>query len=167
MNRYKRLLSRTPLQPGKPLQRKTPLAQVGRKGIAKGRKPKANTGPDRTIRELVKLRDEWRCCVCGESVYDKQASIHHRRNRGSGGSGDPAINRPSNLLLVCGTGSTGCHGALTDNAQRLVALDAGWIVLLNTTDDPIDVPVHHAVHGLIYLDDEGGWSPVPHVDGAA
>lgn len=169
MKRRTWLRSRTPLKPGKPLARRTPLRAVSEKRAAvlpMTRRPK-DTGPDRTTRDLIKLRDEWRCCVCGESVYDKQASIHHRRNRGSGGSSDPAINRPSNLLLVCGTGTTGCHGALTDNAQRLVALDAGWIVLINTSDDPIDVPVHHAVHGLVYLDDEGGWSPVPPVDGAA
>lgn len=163
------LRRRTRLKPSKPLERRTPLREVSEKRAAAlppSRRPK-DTGPDRTTRDLIKLRDEWRCCVCGESVYDRQVSIHHRRNRGSGGTRDAAVNRPSNLLLVCGTGSTGCHGDLTDNRQRDVALDAGWIVSTNSTDEPINVPVHHAVHGLIYLDDEGDWSPVAEFGGAA
>lgn len=157
---------RSRLKPGKPLQRRTPVAEVGRKAVKASKKTRPkNTGPDRTTRDLVKQRDDWRCAVCGESVYDRQASVHHRRNRASGGSSDPAVNRPSNLLLVCGTGSTGCHGDLTDNRQRDVALDAGWIVSTNSSDEPIQVPVHHALFGLVVLDDEGGWSPVPHVNG--
>lgn len=161
-------MRRTGLRTYTPLKRRAPLAAVGKKAVKAGKKPRRpDTGPDRSTRELVKLREDWRCCVCGKPVYDQQASIHHRRNRAAGGTSDPALNRPSNLLLVCGTGSTGCHGDLTDNRQRTVALDAGWIVSTNSSDEPIQVPVHHALFGLVYLDDEGGWSPVAEFGGAA
>ena len=111
------------------------------------------TGPSRTIRDLVAERDQWRCAVCGTSVLCCAYSIHHRRNRGSGGSSDPAINAPSNLLLVCGTGTTACHGWI--GASPAEALDHGYVVSLNSLDRPADVPVVHAVHGVVYLLDDG------------
>lgn len=168
MKRRTWLHSKTPLKPGKPLVRRTPLREVGRKGIANGRKPAKDTGPDRATKDLVKERDDWHCVICGKPVVPHgDWSIHHRRNRGTGGSSDPAINRPSNLILVHGSGTTLCHGDLTDNRDRDFALEHGWVISTNSKQEPIDVPVHHALHGLIYLDDEGTWSPVPQVDGDA
>jgi len=131
------------------------------------RRRSRNTGPDRTTRELVLERDIWCCVVCGRHLGEHGANLHHRRNRGSGGSSDPAINRPPNLITVCGSGTTGCHGGLTQNDRREENLDAGYVVSLNSTDDPANVPVQHALYGLVYLTDDGGWSHVPHLDSAA
>lgn len=39
-----------------------------------------------------------------------------------GGTTDPRINDPRNLILLCGSGTTGCHGWVESNrrtAQRL------------------------------------------------
>jgi hypothetical protein len=111
------------------------------------------TGPDRSVREQVWERDQGRCAVCGQGGLPM--SIHHRRNRGSGGSSDPAINLPSNLLLVCdGPGS--CHSWIGDHPR--LAGDAGYVVGLNSIADPATVRVSHAVHGRVLLADDGTWS---------
>ena len=60
------------------------------------------------------------------------ANVHHRRPRGQGGSNDPA-----NLLHLCGSGTTGCHGYIESN--RTVARANGW--LLEFGQDPRIVPV--------------------------
>jgi hypothetical protein len=114
----------------------------------------------RATRDLIKLRDDWHCSVCGRVLFDGvEWSIHHRRNRGSGGSSKASINRPSNLLLVCGSALSLCHGDLTSNRDRGEYLAAGWVVSLNSAQDPAEVPVRHALFGLVLLDDEGGVEP--------
>lgn len=157
--RHSRLTSRKPLVNGKPLARKTPLREVSLKREASSGRPgrPRGTGPVRTTRELVMERDDFCCVVCGRSIaVVPEWSIHHRRNRGSGGSSDPRINAPSNLLLVCGSGASLCHGDITNNADRERALTAGWVVSLNSKQDPADVPVLHAKYGLVLLDEAGG-----------
>lgn len=49
------------------------------------------------VKKLIRERDQW-CWHCGS---DTDLVIHHRRNRGSGGSKAPGINEPQNLMLVC------------------------------------------------------------------
>lgn len=122
-----------------------------------------DTGPDRAIRELVLERDIWCCTVCGRHLGESGANLHHRRNRGSGGSCDPAINTPSNLLTVCGSGTTGCHGWIGD--QPAEARDLGYVISLNSTQRPAEVPVHHALYGVVFLTDGDSWTHPPHVDG--
>ena len=124
-----------------------------------------DTGPDRNTRSLVKERDHYLCARCGISVYGIRTSIHHRRNRGEGGSGDPAINSPANLLLVCGTGTTGCHGWIGGNPTE--AGQYGFVVSLNSDEDPADVPVKHAVYGWTLLRPDGDVWPVLPAGGAA
>lgn len=120
-----------------------------------GRRLVRDTGPGRATRELVLERDEFSCAACGDYVVFDRFSIHHRRNRGSGGSSLPEINAPSNLLTVCGSGTTGCHGRIGD--RPMLACDMVWSVPLNSVQAPAQVPVHHAVFGLVLLDDDGGW----------
>jgi hypothetical protein len=50
-----------------------------------------------------------------------RASIHHRKRRSQGGT-----HTPENLLLLCGTGTTGCHGWVHANVTE--SLEAGWLV---------------------------------------
>lgn len=151
---------RTPLRATAGLRRRTPLRTTREK-----RSGRRDTGPDRTTRELVLERDEYRCAVCGRALLEQQASIHHRRNRGSGGSSTPAINSPANLLAVCGTGTTGCHGWI--GASPAEAADHGYVVSLNSLEAPADVPVVHAVHGVVYLLEDGTLRLPPSWDGAA
>lgn len=67
---------------------------------------------------------------------------------------------PSNLLLVCGSGTTLCHGEITNNVNRARALDAGWVVWLNAKIEPAAVPVTHALYGRVFLADDGSVTPI-------
>ena len=99
------------------------------------------------IRHLLAVRSSGRCEVRTEECLQiargyltlprHLASVHHRLPRGMGGTSDPEINRMSNLVLCCGTGTTGCHGYITRNPEW--ALDRGWSVRRGT--DPAEVPI--------------------------
>ncbi len=47
------------------------------------------------------------CVVCGDTASPSQ---HHVLPRGQGGDDDPA-----NLVSLCGSGTTGCHGLIEAN----------------------------------------------------
>ncbi|GAB2859260.1 hypothetical protein GCM10022221_68540 [Actinocorallia aurea] len=85
-----------------------------------------STGPSPDTRALVLARDGHACVVCGLDITRRPHNIHHRLPRGMGGSSDPAINSPANLITVCGSGTTGCHGEIERNREW--AQDHGWIV---------------------------------------
>lgn len=100
-----------------PLNRNTPL--TAHQGLKRTSKTHARIGdvllpklplvrarskslqiPD-DVREAVWLRDGGMCVWCGHWATD----CHHRQPRGAGGSTDPAINLPSNLVALCRS----CH----------------------------------------------------------
>lgn len=113
-----------------------------------------NTGPDASTELAVIKRDEARCVICGQGISGERGkdwSLHHRLPRGAGGSREVFINLPANLIVICGSGTTGCHGWA--ESRRTEAQDAGY--LIRHGDDPADMPIHHAVHGLSWLDDLG------------
>ena len=121
-----------------------------------------NTGPTNLDRDLVMQRDELRCARCGKDVgfyIGEPYSLQHRRAKGAGGTSDPRRNLPSNLVLLCGSATSpgGCH--LFCEQRNAEAEADGFVVSLNSRVDPAAVPVRHAMHGLIYLTDEGGWLP--------
>jgi hypothetical protein len=64
------------------------------------------------------------------------------------------VHRPCNLIDVCGTGTTGCHGWI--HAHPAEAYRLGFLV--KSGQDPALVPVQHFKFGLVYLDDDGFWS---------
>ena len=133
---------------GTPLQRRTPL----RTSKAK-RTGRRDTGPDRTTRELVLERDDYTCAGCGNSVYGRQYSLQHRLARGMGGTSDPAANRPSNLITLCGSATSpgGCHLACEKRDKGLN--ERGF--WLERHQRPALEPVAHALHGWVYLLDDG------------
>ena len=88
------------------------------------------------VRALVLTRDGHRCARCRRSVTDFPASVHHRVPRRMGGTRDPRINDPRNLVLVCGSGTTGCHGWI--ESHRELSYASGW--LLRSLDD-LDEPL--------------------------
>lgn len=121
----------------------TPLPQRRRK----------DTGPDKATRKLLWERAGGRCELCWLSVG---LVPHHRKPRGIGGTVDPAINRLSNLLLLC----PACHlGTKGVERERLRAYDLGHLVYRN--HDPRTTPVLLLAHGRVLLDDEGGYEPCP------
>jgi len=92
------------------------------------------TDPTPATVRLVRERDKHACARCATT---NQLTTHHRRNRGMGGSRWPGINLPSNLLTLCGSGTTGCHGWVTDHPLGARAL--GLAVSMHA--DPATVPV--------------------------
>lgn len=111
--------------------------------------PKASRSTMEAARVIVRQRDGHRCQICGGSVVDQPSSIHHRRRRGMGGSA--LLERPSNLVRLCGTATTGCHGFV--ESERSLAIRRGW--LLGYLDDPEATPLL-CFDGWHTLDDLGG-----------
>ena len=102
---------------------------------------------------LVRERCQGRCERCGTSDSYRW-SVHHRKPRGMGGSRVPRINSPANLLMLCGSGTEGCHGWV--ESHRESAYTDG--LLLHRGDDPCEVPVTLR-YGTVFIDDEGGVQP--------
>lgn len=128
------------------------------------RTTRPDTGPTSARRSTVTARAGWRCEICGTvlgwpdgsgGTWCAPHSFHHRRPRGMGGTTRPDANSPANLLLLCGTGTTGCHGRV--EANRAAAHQLGW--LLHQTEDPTQVPAyvvtgpHHEARPLLLTTD--------------
>lgn len=111
------------------------------------------------IRMMVAERDGYACCRCSAGVMGQQASVHHRKPSGMGGSRRSAMetNRASNLLVLCGSGTTGCHGWVEANPTFAFAygwrcprwmqptdwavwIDGRWFLLLGDMRIPVDTP---------------------------
>lgn len=122
--------------------------------MLKPRRHPRDTGPDFCVREEVRARFWGRCARCGS--YGA-GNIHHRQPRGMGGTRNPATNSPPNLLWLCGSGTTGCHGWV--ESYRAAAAEAGWLV--KHPRDPAEVPVMLWDGQLALLDADGGWTPAP------
>ncbi|UVK58627.1 HNH endonuclease [Microbacterium phage CrazyRich] len=103
--------------------------------------------PTPQTRRLVLLRDAGRCVWCGRPWGDL-LNLHHRLLRSHG-----TDNSPANLIAVCGSGTTGCHGAIHAHPDK--ARQRGHIV--PSWSSPVTVPVL-TWRGLLLLDDEGGAS---------
>lgn len=125
-----------------------------------------DTGPDTNTRDLIKQRDDWTCASCSKpitGIAGRDYSVQHRIARGPGGTSDPAINSPANLILLCGSATTGCHGIAESRDQTMHARGF-W---LNTWENPATFPVDHAVHGWVLLLEDGGIEPITPLGGAA
>ena len=111
------------------LSRATGLTRTARK-----RRTIRDTGPSRAVRALVLERDDHACARCGVNIVGRVASIHHRVRRSQGGR-----NTPENLVTLCGSGVTECHGWVHQNITQAKVF--GW--LLDGTADP-------ALEGVTY-----------------
>lgn len=117
-----------------------------------------NTGPTPKTVEKVLKRDGYACVRCGQPITGERGmdwSIQHRRPRGSGGSRDPRINRPANLIVLCGSAVTLCHGAVESN--RAAARAYGYLVSQHTPVTPAEVPV-------LVTTDPGGAYGMPEIE---
>lgn len=108
----------------------------------------SRTDPTPATRSLVLLRDLGRCSWCGRYLGDA-LNLHHRRLR----SHPPVDNTPANLIALCGSGTTGCHGGV--HRKVAVAVDRGHIV--PSWNVPSEVPVL-TWRGLLLLDTLGGFT---------
>lgn len=113
--------------------------------------PRASRKDIEAARTLVRARDGHRCQMCGSSIVDRPSSIHHRLNRGRGGSA--LLERASILVRLCGDGVFGCHGWVTEHPKA--AAQTGWLLPRNNPDiDPTREPIL-TYEGWWLLSDDG------------
>lgn len=113
--------------------------------------------------DAVLERDMWCCVACGARVSGQRGvhySIHHRHPRKMGGSLAPWIDQPSNLVTLCGSGTTLCHGEVESN--RTQAEEIGLLVPTGKTPAHIPIQVFGPrFHGeRVYLDDDAQYIPL-------
>lgn len=84
-------------------------------------------------------------------VSRRQVSIHHRLPRGMGGTRDSQVHSLARLLLLCGTGTVGCHGYI--ESRRTLAENRGYLVRHGR--DPAEVPVVLPGGRRVLLDNAG------------
>lgn len=76
------------------------------------------TAISKSQREKLRARSLGVCELCFAA---RATNWHHRKNRSQGGTNDL-----SNAMHLCGSGTTGCHGLVTEHP--LDAYDNGWSV---------------------------------------
>lgn len=106
------------------------------------KKRTAATAAERNARKVVAARSGGLCELC----LKPGTNMHHRLNRSQGGRWTP-----ENILHLCGSGTTGCHGAVTVNVA--LAQSRGWSV--RSTQDPAEEPVFLAGRGWVFLLEDG------------
>lgn len=124
-----------------------------------------NTGPDdeTVITALMRsMRDGKTCCeICNMPITGERGlhwSVQHRVPRGMGGTRSEAVNAVSSLLILDGSGTTGCHGRV--ESDRAEAFANGWLVSRHS--DPATVPVTiDQGSRVVYLDAAGGYADNP------
>lgn len=82
------------------------------------------------VRHAFFDRERERCFRCRRPLRFEDRgmgwSAHHRRPRGAGGTSNPEIGNVTNCLILCGSGTTGCHGWV--ETYRAMAEDYGYLV---------------------------------------
>jgi hypothetical protein len=104
------------------------------------------------------------CCeMCGRHGAN---NAHHRRNKSQGGR-----DVLSNLLLLCGSGVTGCHGWVTGNPQ---GASVYGLTIMGTASVPADVRVWRGNDAFgtmsgryVRLTDDGSVVPAPQTSEAS
>lgn len=112
-------------------------APIQHRGSRKTRADKAAECPEEYIgegvaRERVYARSAGRCEIRIPGVcFGYGSNFHHRQNKSQLGKW-----HPSNGLHLCGSGSTGCHGWVTEHPADSARM--GWTVL--SGEDPLLKP---------------------------
>jgi len=137
---------KTPLKGGGPLKRTGALARstaLTRTQQARKQQRTPRTPQEVRARQLVAQRSNSVCEVCGNTPA---SNFHHRKNASQGGPWTA-----SNGMALCGSGTTGCHGYITEHPEH--ARRSGWSVPSHA--DPLRTPVWLARHGWVLLNDNG------------
>lgn len=86
--------------------------------------------------------------------------IHHRRPRGMGGTKQSSTDEAANGIVLCGSGTQGCHGWVESN--RSDAIMSGWIVMQSQEPSTVPVLLYTGMNkGWYLLDNVGGRSLLP------
>lgn len=78
----------------------------------------------KALREAVLKRDRYSCVRCGRDITTGPYSLQHRDPRGAGGSRH--ANTMANLVALCGSATTLCHGHV--ESYRIEARGEGYLV---------------------------------------
>lgn len=162
------MLRRTPLKPGKPLERRTPLAQVSTKKLAaaadlppelrrKALKPSLKTtyrpAVPQEVRAEVTVRSGGWCEAQLVACLGRATEVHHRITQKAGGRKGAAKakhDRLANTMHLCHI----CHAWVTQRPT-----EAGELGLaLKEFQVPAQEPVLYRGE-MVYLDDFGGVHP--------
>ncbi len=104
----------------------------------------------RTQAELAAIaRDGDACLRCGRNLQGIPASVHHRLKRSAGTKAQ--VDRVENLVVVCGSGTTGCHWHIHDQPHE--SFDDGWMVRRGA--DPAGKPLTTTNGTLLILLPDG------------
>lgn len=99
--------------------------------------------------DAVDERDRQCCARCGQYIVG--GSRHHRKLRRYGDHG------AANLILLCGSGTTGCHGWV--HAHPKLSYAQGWMIRGHGT--PCEVPLYHRTIGSwVLLLDTGSFTMI-------
>lgn len=105
-------------------------------------------------------RDRGACVRCGAPVVHLERgrawSIHHRRPRGTGGTRVVWVNLAANGVVLCGSGTTGCHG--WTERERTKAFNLGFLVSKIGVATAMTTRLRHHLYGWVLLDNEGGYT---------
>lgn len=151
---------------GGPIQRKTPMPR----GSLRSTPPAQGSGkppsPRRTGKHVGESAgraalakrvgdDKWCEVRLFGICLGRGGNAHHRRNRSQQGKWDVR-----NLLWVCGSGSTGCHGALTNTNGRRAEFEKDGLIV-PSHEDPVKVECYiHTTrfgHDWVLLTDAYPW----------
>lgn len=110
-------------------------------------------GVTANVRRLVLNRDGYSCLRCSAAIDPSRGdySLQHRRARGMGGSVRLDTNLPQNLVTLCGSATTGCHGWV--ETHREAAQDAGWTI--RQGEDPLLIAVRDYLRAWWFLNENG------------
>jgi hypothetical protein len=107
--------------------------------------------PSQKTKNLVDLRDGNSCVRCGHWLPGNPGGRHHRKKRSQCSKAEK--HQVYNVVDICGTGTTGCHGWVHSHMAESYAL--GYLV--HGYADPREVPIKHFRYGWCRLDVEGGF----------
>ena len=107
-------MKRTPLKPGRPLQRKTPLAQMGRKALRERDALKA-------FREALAFRSGGMCELRTPACPAGEHRGHHAHHQAPSDR-DRGVHLPSRGLWACADGHRYLHANPAESYER------GWLL---------------------------------------
>lgn len=107
------------------------------------------SAPSKAVCDAVDRRDDFRCQRCGASLQVTSGSRHHRMRRRDGG------HSPAQLILLCGSGTTGCHGWVHSHPAAARALGLIVPALRRPPLEPDEVPVKVFGAGWVLLKRDG------------
>lgn len=105
--------------------------------------------PTPKVRMIVLERDGFSCVRC----WCRAEDIHHRHPAGMGGSTEPWVHLPANLICLCRR----CH-RWCETKERALAIRRGYILEMGM--DPLKRAVYLPLAGPVLLDNEGGMTRV-------